>query len=67
MSDQESRERALIELAQRLRFEVEKQGARFSLHRDLPDEADAVQRDGLTLEEAEQFLNKWKLRGLHGG
>lgn len=57
----------MIELAQRLRFDVEKRGSSFSLHRDLPDEAQAVQRDGLTLEEAEEFLNRWKLRGFHGG
>jgi hypothetical protein len=26
-----------------------------------------VDKENLTLEEAEEFLNTWKLRGFHGG
>jgi hypothetical protein len=26
-----------------------------------------VREDGLTLQQAEELLNEWKLRGFHGG
>lgn len=46
------REAHLFALAERLQFSVEKQPERES---------------GLTLEEAEELLRRWKLRGLGGG
>lgn len=60
------RERALKELAAQLMFDLQKNGSRFSLRRDaglsMP-----FQSDNLTLDEAEEILNTWKLRGFHGG
>ncbi|MGK2922726.1 MAG: hypothetical protein ACSLE4_08070 [Methyloceanibacter sp.] len=58
------RERAAYDLAERLFFELEKQGSRFSLRRKIGDHA---RRDDLTLEEVEQVLERWKLEGPHGG
>ena len=60
------REHALKELAAQLMFDVQKNGSRFSLHRDA-GLSEPFQRDNLTLEEAEDILNTWKLRGFHGG
>lgn len=64
--DQQDRERAMQALAGQLLFHVEKHGSRYSLCRDV-DVSAPVRRDGLTLEEAEELLNTWKLRGFHGG
>ena len=61
-----SREAHMKELAGKLYFKVDTNGSRFSLYRDV-DVAEPVQHDDLTLEEAEDLLNKWKLRGFHGG
>lgn len=58
------RERALSDLAERLFFELEKHGDRFSLRRKIGDRA---RRDDLTLDEVEQVLERWKLEGPHGG
>jgi hypothetical protein len=60
------RERALLDLAGRLYFKVEKRGARFSLFRDV-DVRRPVRHDDLTLIQAEELLETWKLRGFHGG
>ena len=60
------REQAMMELAVQLLFEVEQQGGRFTLCRDA-DLPSAVRGDNLTLEEAEELLQTWKLRGFHGG
>ena len=60
------REQALLDLAARLYFKVEKRGSRFSLFRDV-DVRRPVRRDDLTLKEAEELLETWKLRGFHGG
>jgi hypothetical protein len=60
------RERHLRELAEGLFFAVEKQGARFTLSRHV-DVAQPVRHENLTLDEAEEVLNRWKLRGPHGG
>lgn len=60
------RERTMMELAKRLQFRVEKHGSRYSLHRTA-DVSAPVEKESLTLEEAEEFLNTWKLRGFHGG
>jgi hypothetical protein len=67
MNDQNfDRERALKELAAKLMFEVQKNGSRFSLRRDA-GLSERFQSDNLTMEEAENILNTWKLRGYHGG
>jgi hypothetical protein len=60
------REQAMRQLAAQLLFEVAKRGRRFTLCReaDLPT---AIRGDNLTLEEAEDLLQTWKLRGFHGG
>jgi hypothetical protein len=58
------RERAANELAERLFFELEKHGDRFSLHRKIGDHA---RRDNLSIDEVEQVLERWKLEGPHGG
>jgi len=58
------RERAAYDLAERLFFELEKHGDRFSLRRKIGDRA---RRDNLTIGEVEQVLERWKLEGPHGG
>jgi hypothetical protein len=60
------RERAMMELAKRLQFQVDKHGAKYSLRR-VADVSVPVEKENLALEEAEEFLNTWKLRGFHGG
>jgi hypothetical protein len=60
------REHALKELAAQLMFDVQKNAARFSLRRDA-GLSELFQSDNLTLDEAEEILNTWKLRGFHGG
>jgi hypothetical protein len=60
------REARLRELAAKLFFTLERQGLRFALYRDV-DVSQPVRRDGLTIDEAEDVLNTWKLRGPHGG
>jgi hypothetical protein len=64
--DETDHERRLRELARKLFFTFEKHGATFSLARDI-DVPNPIRYDGLTLAEAEDILNTWKLRGLHGG
>jgi hypothetical protein len=61
-----SRETAMLDLAKRLNFHVEQHGSRFSLRR-VADVSEPVEVVNLSLEEAEEFLNNWKLRGFHGG
>jgi hypothetical protein len=56
----------LRELASRLFFKLETRGARFALYRDV-DVSQPVRHDHLTLDEVEDVLNTWKLRGPHGG
>jgi hypothetical protein len=60
------REARLRELASRLLFTLENQGSRFALSRDV-DVPKLVRHDHLTLDEVEDVLNTWKLRGPHGG
>lgn len=60
------RELAMKKLAAQLMFTVEDHGSRFSLCRDV-DVPTSVRGDNLTLEEAEELLQTWKLRGFHGG
>lgn len=57
------RERTMIELAKRLHFRVEKHGSKYSLRR-VADVSVRVVKEDLALEEAEEFLNTWKLRGV---
>ena len=57
---------AMKELAAQLMFKVEEHGDRFALCREA-GVATAVRGDDLSLEEAEELLETWKLRGFHGG
>jgi hypothetical protein len=59
------RETRLRELASKLFFTLKGQGSQFALSRDV-DVPKLVRHDGLTLDEVEDILNTWKLRG-HGG
>ena len=59
-------ERHLGELAKKLLFTLEKHGTRFTLARNV-DVAEPVRHENLDLEEVEDILNTWKLRGPHGG
>ena len=60
------REARLRELALKLFFSLEKHGSQFALYRDV-DVSKPVRRHHLTLDEVEDILNTWKLRGPHGG
>ena len=60
------REVHLRELASKLFFTLTKEGSRFCLYREA-DVPRSVRHDGLTLDEVEETLNTWKLRGFHGG
>ena len=60
------RERHMFRLASLLLFEVEKQDGSFVLMRTVDVER-PMRQAGLTLEQAEEVLNTWKLRGFHGG
>ena len=66
MESAQEREERMRNLARMLYFKVKTVGSTFSLYRDV-DVSEPVQHDDLTLEEAEALLNKWKLRGYHGG
>jgi len=66
MQQPDEREAHLRALAERLEFTVEKAGGRFNLTRT-SSVSSPVRERGLTLEQAEQLLNEWKLRGFHGG
>ncbi len=61
-----NRETRLKQLAEKLLFDLRKDAGRYSLVRTA-DVSEPVRHEGLTLEQAEQVLNTWKLRGLHGG
>jgi hypothetical protein len=60
------REARLRELAEELHFEVGKTGAFFTLTRTA-DVKEPVVETELTLGQAEELLQTWKLRGFHGG
>ena len=60
------REARLRELASKLFFTLENQGAHFVLYRDA-DVSRPVRHERLTLDEVENILNTWKHRGPHGG
>jgi hypothetical protein len=60
------REQHLRELAGELQFSMEKHGERFTLTRTAQIERPEVE-SGLTLDQVEDLLRRWKLRGLGGG
>ncbi len=60
------REAHLHELADKLEFHLERDGATFTLTRTA-DVSRPVRHEGLTIEQAEELLGTWKLRGLQGG
>jgi hypothetical protein len=60
------REARLRGLASRLLFTLSKEGSRFCLFREV-DLPQPVRHHDLTLDEVEETLNIWKLRGPHGG
>jgi len=66
MQDHSEREANLRALADRLEFSIEKTGDRFNLTRTAAVSR-PVREPGLTLEQAEELLATWKLRGLGGG
>jgi len=64
-SDFDERESHLRVLADQLFFKVERNGDRFTLKRTA-DVLEPVCESNLSLDEAEELLRGWKLRG-HGG
>lgn len=60
------REAHLRMLADRLLFKVERSGDRFTLTRTA-DVSRPVRHECLTIDQAEELLGNWKLRGLGGG
>jgi hypothetical protein len=60
------REQRLHALAYQLLFTVERTGKRFTLIRTA-DVSEPVRCSALTLAQAENLLNIWKLRSFHGG
>ena len=56
------REAHLRKLAAELLFTMESQGPRFRLHRDA-EVSKPVQYEELTLDEVQEVLDTWKLRG----
>ena len=62
----EERESHLRVLADQLLFTVEKNGDRFTLKRTA-DVEEPVCESNLSIDEAEDLLRIWKLRGPHGG
>jgi hypothetical protein len=60
------REAHLRALADKLMFNMEKSGDRFTLTRTV-DVSRPVCHSRLTLQQAEDLLSTWKLRGLQGG
>lgn len=62
----DNRESAMFDLAKQLQFHVAKHDSRYSLRR-VADVSAPAGIENATLDEAEAFLNTWKLRGFHGG
>ena len=65
-SQDADRERHLRELARMLLFTLEQKGTGFTLTREA-DLSTPVRHENLTLDQVEELLNTWKLRGFHGG
>lgn len=63
---QEQREQRLNKLAKMLLFRLHAEGQRYTLTRDV-DVSKPVRHENLTLDEVEEILSTWKLRGFHGG
>ena len=61
-----NREEQLRQLARMLLFRVDEERGRFTLTRTA-EVSRPVRHEGLSLDEAEELLNTWKLRGFHGG
>jgi hypothetical protein len=66
MAEAAEREAHLRELAKALQFSVEKHGDRFTLTRTA-DVSRPERQSDLTLDQMEDLLRRWKLRGLGGG
>jgi hypothetical protein len=60
------REAYLYALADGLLFNIERSGERFTLVRTA-DVSKPVRHERLTIDQAEELLGNWKLRGLGGG
>lgn len=60
------REAHLRALADKLLFKIERRGERFTLTRTA-DVSKPVRHERLTIDQAEELLGNWKLRGLGGG
>lgn len=60
------REAQLCALAHKLLFKVERSGERFTLTRTA-DVSKPVRHERLTIDQVEELLGNWKLRGLGGG
>ena len=62
-----AREKAAAKLATELLFRLERRGERFfTLERHVDVDA-PVRHENLTLDEVENLLETWKMRGFHGG
>jgi hypothetical protein len=61
----EERKRRIRDLAQQLLFKVEESDGRFTLIRTADVSRPVTEKD-LTLKEAEELLETWKLRGQGG-
>jgi hypothetical protein len=66
MQSPSQREAHLYALADNLLFKVERNGERFTLVRTA-DVSKPVRHERLTIDQAEELLGNWKLRGLGGG
>jgi hypothetical protein len=64
--EQQHSEREMRQLAERLLFDVQAHDGRFTLTRTV-DAPAPVRHENLTLKEAVEILETWKLRGPHGG
>jgi len=64
--EQQHSEREMRQLAERLLFDVQAHDGRFTLTRTV-DAPASVRHENLTLKEAVEILESWKLRGPHGG
>ena len=64
--DLSSRERKVKRLSKSMYFKLTRQGDRYSLCRTVGLSGPA-RRENLTLDEVEEELETWKLRGPHGG
>lgn len=64
--DPRDREAAMRALAEELAFKVEKTAGGFTLTRTI-DLSRPEREENLTLRQAEELLETWKLRGLGGG